>query len=223
MEESRRHSGRRFVNVVPAVLVAVLVVLVAAGCGGGGQEAQGQVGERTTSGGQTNGTQRTTGETTEQEDTAETTGREDGAESTEPEEGANGGGREEPRMQASLEMAGEPGTAFSGKCVLGDEENDVSGQVPETFTYQLDGRKLDCEVRKEGSGNMKIIFTAGNDRGVYQTNAPDSTVKLTYTKNGLTSTTSSSSGSSVNQQRSSSRSSSSSSSSQSSSSSSSSP
>lgn len=210
MEESPRHSRRWFVNVIPTVFAAVLVVLVAAGCGGGGQEAQGQPDEQTSSGEQTS-TQPTTGETTEQEDTTQ---------STEPEEGANDDGREEPRMQASLEMAGEPGTAFSGRCVLGDEENDVSGQVPETFTFQLDGGKLDCEVRKEGSGNMKIIFTAGNDRSVYQTNAPGSTVKFTYTKNGLSSTTSSSSGTSVNQQRSSSRSSSSSSSSQSSSSSS---
>ncbi len=112
-------------------------------------------------------------------------------------EGVESSGGEEPSggavSEATLEMAGDPGTAFSGTCVLGEEEMDVSGEVPASFTLPLDGQKLDCEIRKEGEGKLRMVLEAGNSRNVYQTTSSDATVKLTYSGNGVASFSSSSS------------------------------
>lgn len=85
----------------------------------------------------------------------------------------------------------------------------MSGEVPQSFEFALDGRELECGIRKQGAGNLKITFAAGNNRSVQRTNAPDATVRLTYSGGGVSFSTSSSSssGSSVVQQNSSSSSS----------------
>ncbi len=96
---------------------------------------------------------------------------------------------------ATLEMKGDSGTEFSGSCTVGDEETEqLSGQVPESFAYELDGERLDCEIRKEGAdGSLQIDFTADpNVRSVQQLSG--GTLNFTY-ENGLISSSISSSGS----------------------------
>ena len=108
--------------------------------------------------------------------------------------------------EVSLEIGGDPGTAFSGVCSIGDEKNEIGGEVPESFSYELGGRQLECEIRKEGtdSGALKILLIGPGDRIEQQINSPGGAINLVYSENGVSSSTSSSgsssgSSSSVNQ------------------------
>ena len=174
-----RRSSKVVSTVGPkigALLVALLAVMVlAAGCGGG-EEAQDDGGQ-------------TTEQTVDSEDTKEDT--KVGEERT----GGGGSGRE-----VTLSIEGDPGTGFSGTCNVGDEENELSGQVPESFGYDLEGQQLECEIRQEGAGSLKILLTGPGDRIEQRINAPGGTISLAYSENGVSSSTSSSgSSNSVNQ------------------------
>ena len=92
-------------------------------------------------------------------------------------------------QEATLELQGEPETEFSGSCTLGDEEpEEISGQIPESFTYELGGGPLECEISPEGS--TQVHLTVGNVRSVERISG--GTLKLTY-KNGSISSVASSS------------------------------
>ena len=174
-----RRSSKVVSTVGPkigALLVALLAVMVlAAGCGGG-EEAQDDGGQ-------------TTEQTVDSEDTKEDT--KVGEERT----GGGGSGRE-----VTLSIEGDPGTGFSGTCNVGDEENELSGQVPESFGYDLEGQQLECEIRQEGAGSLEILLTGPGDRIEQRINAPGGTISLAYSENGVSSSTSSSgSSNSVNQ------------------------
>lgn len=117
-------------------------------------------------------------------------------------EGSNDGmdrGRE-----ATLELQGEPGTKFSGSCTVGDQEpEDISGQVPESFTYELEGKPLDCEISSDG--DVQANLTVGeNIRSVQRISG--GTLDLTYENGSISSSVSSSSGPSGSESPSSSRS-----------------
>lgn len=94
--------------------------------------------------------------------------------------------------EAVLEMKGDSGTEFSGSCAVGDEQTELSGQVPESFAYELDGERLECEIRKESAdGNLQIDFSVGpNVRSVQQISG--GTLNLTYDNGSISSSTSSS-------------------------------
>lgn len=62
-----------------------------------------------------------------------------------------------------LNIGGEPGTRFSGVCVVGGEGREVSGQVPGRFVYEPEGRKVECEIRKEGTGSESLKFSVDAD------------------------------------------------------------
>lgn len=100
--------------------------------------------------------------------------------------------------EVTLEIGGDPGTEFSGACIVGDEEYDIDGQVPQSYTYdELDGQGIECGIRRQGDGELKVVFEAGNARSVQRTNA--SAINLSYDGNGgiSFSTTSGSSSSQV--------------------------
>ena len=97
--------------------------------------------------------------------------------------------------EAMLKIEGDPETEFTGTCTVGDEENTISGQVPQSFHYDLsDEQKLKCEIRKQGTdaGSLKATVTAPGTHIVQQTNA--GTMNLTYTNDGDISSSSSSGG-----------------------------
>jgi hypothetical protein len=161
------------------LLVALLVAAVlAAGCGGGEEAQDDGTQEQNTSG-------QTTEQTANNEDTTV------GEERT----GSEGAGRE-----VTLNIGGDPDTGFSGTCNVGDEKNELSGQVPESFGYDLEGQQLECEIRQEDAGSLEILLTGPGDRIQQQINNPGGTISLAYSENGVSSSTSSSgSSSSVNQ------------------------
>ncbi len=168
---------------IGALLVALLATAVlAAGCGGG-EEAQDDGAEE----------QDTRGQTTEQ-----TVNSEDTREDTKVGEERTGGG--DSGREVTLSIDGDPGTGFSGTCNVGGEENELSGQVPESFGYDLEGQQLECEIRQEGAGSLEILLTGPGDRIEQRINNPGGTISLAYSENGVSSSTSSSgSSSSVNQ------------------------
>jgi hypothetical protein len=95
--------------------------------------------------------------------------------------------------QAQLELKGDSGTEFSGSCAIGDEEpEEISGQVPQSFTYDLNGNPLKCEITSEG--NIEANLSVGNTHSVQRFSG--GTLNLTYENGSISSSVSSSSGSS---------------------------
>jgi len=89
--------------------------------------------------------------------------------------------------EATLEIEGDPGTGFSGTCTIGDEQREVSGQVPERFVFELDGQKLECEIHKQSTGTMNVVLDAGGSDNVQLTNSQHATVRIAYSGQGYSS------------------------------------
>ena len=103
---------------------------------------------------------------------------------------AGGGSGED---QAKLEIKGSSGTEFSGSCTIGSgEPEEIGGQVPQSFTYDLNGKPLKCEIASEG--DVEVTLTHGSTRSVQRISG--GTLNLTYDNGSISSSTSSSSGSS---------------------------
>ena len=96
--------------------------------------------------------------------------------------------------QARLEIKGDSGTEFSGSCAIGDEEpEEISGQVPQSFTFNLEGKPLDCKISSEGDVQVELTVVE-NVRSVQRFSG--GTLNLTYENGSISSSVSSSSGSS---------------------------
>ncbi|HVF00321.1 MAG TPA: head GIN domain-containing protein [Rubrobacteraceae bacterium] len=100
--------------------------------------------------------------------------------------GVSGDSRED---QVRLEVMGDPGTEFSGSCAVEDEEHEeISGQAPQSFTYDLNAERLECEIASEG--DIEANLTAGNTNSVQQING--GALNLTYQNGSISSSSSSS-------------------------------
>lgn len=99
---------------------------------------------------------------------------------------------EDTSRKVALEIRGDRGTKFSGKCSVGGDEKRIGGRVPESYSYEVGGEKLECEIRKDGPGTLEVVLAAGDDvRSVHrQTGAGSSIINLTYSGNGASSSTS---------------------------------
>ncbi len=100
-------------------------------------------------------------------------------------------------QEVTLELLGTQGTEFSGACAVGDEEHALGGRVPERFNFELNGRGLDCQVRKQGAGagSLRAVLAGDGVHSVQQTDAPNATIRFSYSGRGVSSSTSSSGGS----------------------------
>ncbi len=94
--------------------------------------------------------------------------------------------------EVTLKIRGDEGTEFSGTCTVGDEEEDVEGQVPESFEFELDSQELECEIQKQGAGELKIILSGDGTRAVQRVNSSKATIKFTYDDGSVSFSTSSS-------------------------------
>lgn len=162
------------------MLLASLVFVT--GCGGDEQAQEDPAEEQST--------QAQTTEQTEQGTSAER------AEDTGMDKGTAGEGS---GQEVTLKIEGDPGTEFSGVCSAGDQEEDLAGEVPQSFVYELpESQKLDCEIRKSDSdsGTLKVTLTAPGNNIVQQTNTPGGSINLSFSGSGVTSSTSSTSSSS---------------------------
>ena len=100
-------------------------------------------------------------------------------------------GQSAPAGEAVLRMKGDEGVEFSGTCSVGGETQEIEGQVPEEFTFVLDGDELECEFETQGDGMLKMVLVHGNDR-IVQKVSGGSTTEFSYSGNGVSSSTSSS-------------------------------
>jgi len=116
---------------------------------------------------------------------------------------AEGADATAPSGEVTLKIEGSPATEFSGTCIVGGEEKEkISGRVPKRFIYELDGRPLECEIRKQraNSGEMNVEFSAGDDtNSVQQTSTQGDSITLRYDGHGSTALVSSSTSDSGNQ------------------------
>jgi hypothetical protein len=89
---------------------------------------------------------------------------------------------------AALKIEGSSGTEFSGTCVVGSEESEIGGRVPQSFRYELHGRRLDCKIRKESSnpGVLRVVFNVGDHtNSVHETSTKGGTITLRYESDGV--------------------------------------
>lgn len=103
------------------------------------------------------------------------------------------GDSEHPSRKVTLEIRGERGTRFSGTCSIGGEDRRFDGRVPESYSYELGGKKLECEIRKDGPGTLEVVLAAGDEvRSVHrQTGAGSGIIRLTYSGDGASGVSSS--------------------------------
>ncbi len=95
----------------------------------------------------------------------------------------------------TVKIQGNPETEFSGTCTVGDEENEIEGQVPQSFDYDLDGQKLECKIQQQNAGTLTVVLTGDGARAVQKIHSRGGTLNLTYGGNGIISFSTSSSGS----------------------------
>ena len=103
------------------------------------------------------------------------------------------GDSEHPSRKVTLQIRGERGTRFSGTCSIGGEDRRFGGRVPESYSYELGGKKLECEIRKDGPGTLEVVLAAGDEvRSVHrQTGAGSGIIRLTYSGDGASGVSSS--------------------------------
>lgn len=173
------------ISVVGALVL--FAIAFAAGCAGNEEASEDTAEDRATEG---------DAQQTDKEQTDNETAQERAEAGKESKNGKKGKGKKgKARAQeATLEMSGDVGTEFYGSCTVGDKEMEVSGQVPESFSYELDGERLECEISKESAqGDLEVAFTAGNNVNSVK-RISGGTLKLVY-ENGRLSSSSTSSGS----------------------------
>lgn len=91
--------------------------------------------------------------------------------------------------QGLLEIKGSPGTEFTGSCTLGDgEPAKIGGEAPRSFSYDLEGRALECEISSDDS--LRVELAVGENTHSTQS-ISRGTLHLTY-ENGSVSTSTSS-------------------------------
>jgi hypothetical protein len=103
----------------------------------------------------------------------------------------NGEGEAGPR-KVTLQIKGDPGTGFSGACSVGGEAKALDGRAPESYAFKLRGKKLECEIRKEGEGVLEVVIAAGESiRSVQRTHAREGTLRFAFSGGSIFSSTSS--------------------------------
>ncbi len=81
--------------------------------------------------------------------------------------------------KATLRIEGTPGTKFSGACAAAGKAEDLNGQVPARYVYNLDGQGLACRIYKQSNGGvLKLTLDAGNDHTSQQITS--GTIRLAY-------------------------------------------
>ena len=85
-----------------------------------------------------------------------------------------------------LRLEGDPGTTFSGICVVGSKQSVLSGRIPKRYAFDPRGRKLSCRIEKRdpGRGDLKVILVAGDTtRSVQQTDTRGDVINVSYAGN----------------------------------------
>ncbi|HEV2745601.1 MAG TPA: hypothetical protein VGV91_20775 [Rubrobacter sp.] len=103
---------------------------------------------------------------------------------------SRGEGSSGPR-EVTLTVTGGPGTGFAGSCSIGGEERTFEGEVPKRYVFEPRGKELECEIRKEGGGALEVVVEGKGVHSVQRTAAGESTLRITFSEAGISSSTSS--------------------------------
>ena len=88
-----------------------------------------------------------------------------------------------------LRIDGSSGTRFSGSCTVGDgEPEEIGGEVPKSFTYNLGEKPLRCEISSVGDV-VEVSLTHGGTRSVQRFGG--GALNLTYENGSVSASTSS--------------------------------
>jgi hypothetical protein len=91
--------------------------------------------------------------------------------------------------RAHLEIKGGPGTGFTGSCAVGGgEPTRIHGEAPRSFSYDLRGRALECEVSSDSS--LRVVLTVGESTHSTQS-ISSGTLHLAYKDGSVHTSTSS--------------------------------
>lgn len=211
----RHDGGRRTMTSIPGRVSPVVIILAAAmiaGCGGaqtsGNQSASENDEAKTTGAGKTASGETASRNSKEPDTGAYSTGgkREPGDRRSEAprseasrqdgrEAARKSGGKRQPRRVA-LSLRGNPGTAFSGVCVVGGERTDFAAKTPQRYVFRTQRPGLKCRVVKKGadSSTLRAILLARGERHAQRTNSERSVIAFSLSKRGFSSEVRSSSG-----------------------------
>lgn len=110
--------------------------------------------------------------------------------------------REDAGRRVTLLFGGERGTGFSGTCAVDGERRAFEGETPERLKFSPGDGRLECEIRKDGAGDLELVFSAGeNVRSLQRIAARESAVKIRYEEGNLSTSTVSSGGSGSSSQQ----------------------
>lgn len=91
----------------------------------------------------------------------------------------------------TLQLRGEPGLEYTGRCVVDGEERELDGRTPESYTYEPEER-LECEISSRDRGSLRVTFSDGEGTDTVQQVGPrPGTVELDYTGDSLSTSTNS--------------------------------
>lgn len=84
--------------------------------------------------------------------------------------------------KVTLEIEGEKGAPFSGFCTVGEERHELTGDVPQSYEYELGDRKLACEIRKQDaqSGGLEAVLSGENTRSELRIEDGEGAIRLAY-------------------------------------------
>lgn len=94
----------------------------------------------------------------------------------------------------TLELEGTEGVPFSGSCSVGEDRRKISGQVPESFEFDVEEGRLSCEIHKrDGHDNavLEVALSGEGSRSVQRIEGGEGTVKLAYKGGAVSSSMSS--------------------------------
>lgn len=97
--------------------------------------------------------------------------------------GAGGG----PPQRVALNLGGEPGTAFSGVCVVGGERTDFAAKVPERYVFMARKPGVKCRIAKKGADDstLRAVLTAKGERHAQRTDSARSAIAFSYSQRGF--------------------------------------
>jgi hypothetical protein len=91
--------------------------------------------------------------------------------------------------RARLQIRGSPGAGFTGSCTIGNgEPAKIGGEAPSSFSYDLGGRTLECEISSDD--NLRVDLAVGENTHSTQS-ISGGTLHLAYDNGSVSTTTSS--------------------------------
>lgn len=158
------------------LVLGVFVSLVALGCSS--EQQGGSAGQTTAEQGGTTAVEEP--EETTAGDRPQTTGGQSGNQAQQQ-------NPSQPGQGVRLRIGGEEGARFSGSCTIAGERRKIGGTVPESYNFKPGKGPVACNIRKQGPGDLRVVFASDGQRSVQTVSGQNAKLKLRYNNGGLSS------------------------------------